>query len=1081
MHLLAILSLAWLPHTGAPRPPPSDSVLARKLRWAALDQKAVLNYDSALVLLQASRRTDPGYFAAQYDYFVLRHTRYEDAALRDEALSLRRSADPGERCFGLFVGGYLATRSTMPDLLALERDGKATTCTAVFVAIWLPRRASTDSLHRAIYARALRQAPELEDLWSSFSGFLALEGQLSEAARAYDQGLQAVRHPLSRVVLATTEVLNRRARGDTIAALALKASIRAAVQRDGRLGLRAANDGNLCNRFWDDDLHEDAEVKKQRVFGRTRTTGDWAWMARTLFGCGKELSDRGAYVQAIEYLTRALVIADSVLRPDLHLQLYVERGRAYRGLGRLDNAERDLRQANTYGAVAGWQFSVADAHHNLAHVHESAGRWIDANRSIEEFVVLARPMAGVIRLTSLLDAGEIRWKAGWHASARVAFEEMVRVSDELGEERYWAGAYYERIGDLQRAREYYRKSLTEGPTNARASRGLVRVYESLGQADSAEAAARLHDAHEGLWPPLELPLLPPVLARRGHATEALGIARAWALRQERRGNVHGAALAHIEVARLALDARLPNEALLSASRAESLATFLHLARERVQAVTLRGRAIRHTGSLDSAVSTLRRAAHLARTDSAADNLLDAHLALGDALAERGQTDAALEAFDRAARATERVTGSLVEDLDRARYRDRHLLAFDGAIQALVRSAPAAARLDPLIEWSARRKAAALALATRNVVSGLGDTRDRLGVRYVQSRLGVADALVDYVVLDSLVAAIIITREHASLVRLPVARESLSAMVEGLRRPLVAVIGGRLDLARAPYSLAIAGALHEALVRPLASALVGKRRLLIVPDGSLHALSFEALVVTAAGARAPSFDYSGARYLIDEYEIDYLPSTSMLKRRESKHVLLLSAERLLVVSYGAPGAEREAKALEAAWPRGQTTLLEGGVATERATQTAMSRYGVVHFAVHAQASARDPLASHLRLVADSVEDGYLNLSEIAAARIGARLVVLSACETDAGPIYNGEGVMGLARAFLVSGAHSVIGTQWPVGPTMADLMGEFYRQLAAGESPSPALRAAKLALRSKRETAHPFYWAAAVLVAGGSGR
>ena len=336
-------------------------------------------------------------------------------------------------------------------------------------------------------------------------------------------------------------------------------------------------------------------------------------------------------------------------------------------------------------------------------------------------------------------------------------------------------------------------------------------------------------------------------------------------------------------------------------------------------------------------------------------------------------------------------------------------------------------------------------------------------------------------LDSTVAVIAITRQQASVVRMSVSRDALQSMVERLRRPLVAVNGGRLDLARAPFSLTTAAALHAVLLRPLASLLSGKRRLMIVPDGVLHALPFEALVVTPPSGQAAAPDYAGAGYLIDAYEIEYLPSSLFLSPLKPMRSESLSGSRLLVVSYGAPGAEREAEALRAAWPEGRAVILEGAAATERATKAAMARYGVIHFAVHAQASARDPLASHLRLAPDDIEDSYLNLNEISAARVGARLVVLSACETDAGPIYNGEGVMGLARAFLASGAHAVVGTLWPVGPQTAELMAAFYGRLANGGAPSPALRAAKLVLRSKRETAHPFYWAAAVLVVAGGER
>src|SRR4051812_12137399 len=104
MLLRLVLSLGLvLPGQPHPHGSPHDSVLARHLYWASLDQRAVLNLDSAMRLLQATRRADPTFFPAQLDYVVLRQTRYEDAALRREAATLVRSPDPIDRCLGLVI------------------------------------------------------------------------------------------------------------------------------------------------------------------------------------------------------------------------------------------------------------------------------------------------------------------------------------------------------------------------------------------------------------------------------------------------------------------------------------------------------------------------------------------------------------------------------------------------------------------------------------------------------------------------------------------------------------------------------------------------------------------------------------------------------------------------------------------------------------------------------------------------------------------------------------------------------------------------------------------------------------------
>ena len=145
-------------------------------------------------------------------------------------------------------------------------------------------------------------------------------------------------------------------------------------------------------------------------------------------------------------------------------------------------------------------------------------------------------------------------------------------------------------------------------------------------------------------------------------------------------------------------------------------------------------------------------------------------------------------------------------------------------------------------------------------------------------------------------------------------------------------------------------------------------------------------------------------------------------------------------------------IQAAVGASRVDVIAGADATPPRILTLASRYDVFHFAVHAIADDRDPLASHLRLAPEAQRDGFLNLTDIARARWHAPLVVLSACETLEGPVYRGEGMMGLARAFLETGAGTVVATEWPVGSASADLMGEFYRRLTSGASPAAALRA-----------------------------
>ena len=107
-------------------------------------------------------------------------------------------------------------------------------------------------------------------------------------------------------------------------------------------------------------------------------------------------------------------------------------------------------------------------------------------------------------------------------------------------------------------------------------------------------------------------------------------------------------------------------------------------------------------------------------------------------------------------------------------------------------------------------------------------------------------------------------------------------------------------------------------------------------------------------------------------------------------------------------------------------------------------------------------------------GFDSLDEVTRLQLNADLVVLSACRTGQGRLYNGEGVTGLARAFLYAGSRGVVSSLWSVDDReTSNLMTALYRRLKQGRPSADALRDAKLEMI--RSGKPPLYWAPFILI------
>ena len=265
----------------------------------------------------------------------------------------------------------------------------------------------------------------------------------------------------------------------------------------------------------------------------------------------------------------------------------------------------------------------------------------------------------------------------------------------------------------------------------------------------------------------------------------------------------------------------------------------------------------------------------------------------------------------------------------------------------------------------------------------------------------------------------------------------------------------------------ASELYRMLIGPVESLVRSTGTVIIVPDGRLHELNFETLLV----------DGPTPHYWIEDATLALTPSFTVLQLRKTAHAreprLLIFGDPLPAVPEfpPLPHLKAEVRAIAAGFPETRRAVYTGNLAyAEHFREISPRAFTAIHFAAHAEANEESPLNSAIIL---SPHDGKYKLyaRDVADLRLEPELVTISACRSAGSKAYSGEGLVGFAWAFLQAGAHNVVAGIWNVDDAAAPLlMEELYRQWREGASPAAALRGAKLKLmRSGGAFRKPYYW------------
>lgn len=288
-------------------------------------------------------------------------------------------------------------------------------------------------------------------------------------------------------------------------------------------------------------------------------------------------------------------------------------------------------------------------------------------------------------------------------------------------------------------------------------------------------------------------------------------------------------------------------------------------------------------------------------------------------------------------------------------------------------------------------------------------------------------------------------------------------------------------------------LYEKLILPVKKIIPKQRELIIVPDGVLGYIPFDALLTQPIDKSIKIRDYP---YLLKDYQTSVAYSATLLKEMKGKKHRKTPSKNFLGIAplfnNGEDSSFYASRFIDYANKRNRLGTLDKNIpevknlqeivggdilidafATKQAFLQNAENYKVLHLSTHGKANDKIGDYSFLAFyqLKDSLENEWLYNRELYDLNLNADMVVLSACETGIGELQRGEGIISLARGFSYAGAKSIITSLWTVDDTEAPILMEgFYNYLYRGYTKDAALRQAKLDYLQTSPKPEPYFWA-----------